>query len=186
MRTADLKTDVKRTVITITRRITKGKKFEEVFKENVEQVSNVIIERLPDQVSKFKGSKNPSDFIAYKYPHIYYFECKSTSVSSLSFDNITQWQDLLERSRTSGVVSGVVIWFYEKDVTIFVDIRLLECMRQEGYKSISSDGHWQFDEKLSGWSDYWAPLLGEKKRVYCDYDMKAFFESLEILYREDK
>lgn len=164
------------------RKVSKGKKFEEEFRKAIENLQGVKIERLPDQVSKFKGSTNPSDFIAYKYPRMYYFECKTTSVSSLSFENITQWEDLLERSRINGIVAGVVIWFYNKDTTIFVDIRLLECMRQEGYKSISYDCHWAGDEKVKNWSSFWCALIGKKRQVYFDYDMEDFFKDLDLIY----
>lgn len=181
-----LKTDVKRTVITITKKVTKGKKFEEIFKEAIQQVPNVSIDRIHDQTTRYKGSKNVSDFITYKYPRQYYFECKTTSCTSLSFDNITQWQALLEKSRIYGVSAGVVIWFYAKDVTIFVDIRLLECMRQEGYKSISYDEHWSLDERISDWADYYCKIKGKKKLIYFDYDMERFFNSLENMYKEDK
>lgn len=171
-----------------TKKISKGKKFEEIFKDSVlntnegYDVPRTIIERLPDQVTKYRGSKNPSDFIAFRTPHMYYFECKSTSATSLSFDNITQWEDLLERSRVDGVIAGVVIWFYAKDVTIFVDIRLLECMRQEGYKSISYDLHWTGDEKLDNWIKYYIKIQGEKRRVYFEYDMNKFFDDVGTIY----
>lgn len=182
MRTAALKNNARRTVITITKKITKGKKFEDIFKDSIKLVQDVSIDRIHDQTTKYKGSKNVSDFIAYKYPRQYYFECKTTSCTSLSFDNITQWQDLLEKSRIHGVVAGVVIWFYAKDVTIFVDIRLLECMRQEGYKSIAWDCHWLVDDRIAKWSDYWCRIDGKKKLVYFDYDMDKFFKSLDIIY----
>lgn len=185
MRTAALKNNARRTVITITRKITKGKKFEDIFKDSVKKVQGVSIDRIHDQTTKYKGSKNVSDFIAYKYPRQYYFECKTTSCTSLSFENITQWQDLLEKSRIEGVVAGVVIWFYEKGVTIFVDIRLLECMRQEGYKSISYDEHWSTDEKINVWINHYCIIEGKKKMVYFDYDMERFFNSLDSIYGGD-
>lgn len=179
--TVALKNNVRKQVITITK-TTMGKKFEQVFRTSLDKVQNISIDRLPDQVTKFKGSTNPSDFIVYKYPRQYYMECKSSSCTSLSFDNITQWNDLLEKSKITGVVAGVVIWFYNKDVTVFLDIRLLECMRQEGYKSVSYDLHWATDEKISNWSNYYCELYGEKRRVYYDYDMEKFFKSLEDIY----
>lgn len=162
----------------------KGKQFEGKIFEAFEK-SGALIERLPDQVSRFKGSTNPSDFIVYQYPNLCYIECKSTESGSLNFDKITQWQDLLERSKIPGVVAGVIIWFINNDFTTFVDIRLLECMKQEGYKSVPWDCRWAIDADITitGWSDYWCHIKGVKKRVYYDYDMTSFFKYIN---EEDK
>lgn len=167
--------------------MSKFKEFENRFSEAVGKVPGVSIDRIPDQVTKYKGSTNVSDFIAYKYPHQYYFECKTVQGGTLPFTNITQWQDLLEKSRIPGIISGVVVWFYERteSATIFVDIRLLECMKQEGYKSFPWDCHFVTDTNVEGWSDYWLPIQGEKKRVYYEYDMEEFFKELETLYRRN-
>lgn len=167
--------------------MSKFKEFENKFKAAVEKVDGVSIDRIPDQVSRFKGSNNIADFVAYKYPHQYYFECKTIEGGTLPFTNITQWQDLLEKSRVPGIIAGVVVWFYERTeiATIFVDIRLLECMKQEGYKSFPWDCHFVTDTNVEGWSDYWLPIQGEKKRVYYEYDMEEFFKELETLYRRN-
>lgn len=159
-----------------------GKEFEDQIRKGLQAVEDSWVERLPDQVSRFKGSNNPSDFIFYKYPRMFYLECKSTEEDTLSFEKITQWQDLLERARVNGIVAGVMVWFINRDETYFIDIRLLECMRQEGYKSIPWDCHWVIDKRIEGWTDYWTTIRGVKKRVYFDYDMNLFMQDIEYIY----
>ena len=87
-----------------------------------------------------------------------------------------------EKSRIEGVVAGVMVWFYNKNVTLFVDIRLLECLKQEGYKSLPCDCRWVLDKEVEGWSAYWTEVIGVKKRIYYDYNMEKFFKDLEYLY----
>ena len=90
--------------------VNRGKQFESVVRSAFEKVPNVSIDRLHDQTTRFKGSQNICDFIVYKEPYEYYFECKSVHGASLPFSNITetQWNGLLEKSKIEGVFAGVI------------------------------------------------------------------------------
>ena len=161
--------------------VNRGKKFENVIKEAFEKVSNVSIDRLHDQTTGFKGSQNICDFIVYREPYEYYFECKSVHGASLPFSNITetQWNGLLQKSQIEGVFAGVICWWVDKDITKFIPIQTLQELKSLGYKSVRHD---------AGIPDYlnytdseycMVEIDGKKKRVFFDYDMEEFLNVFE-------
>ena len=159
--------------------VNRGKQFEDVVRKAFEKVPNVSIDRLHDQTNGFKGSQNICDFIVYKEPYEYYFECKSVHGNTLPFRNITdtQWDGLLEKSKIEGVTAGIICWWIDKDVTRFIPIEVLQKMREDGKKSI----HYSWDHYF--WGDYTVnyvmyQLKGKKKRVFFDYDMEDFLNEV--------
>ena len=153
-----------------------GKQFEDVIRNAFEKVPGVSIDRLHDQTTGYVGSKNICDFIVYKKPHEYYFECKSIHGNTLPFRNITdtQWKGLLEKSKIEGVYAGVICWWVDKDVTKFIPIQSLDYLKRYGAKSIRFD-----DDPFPKSFTYKSPLefieiKGKKKRVFFDYDMEEF------------
>jgi penicillin-binding protein-related factor A (putative recombinase) len=148
----------------------RGKQFENVIREAFEKVPGVSIDRLHDQTTGYKGSQNICDFIVYREPYEYYFECKSIHGASLPFSNITetQWNGLLEKSKIEGVFAGVICWWIDKNVTKFIPIFVLEHYRLNACKSI------RFDDDFSAVIE----IKGKKKRVFFDYDMERFLDEL--------
>lgn len=148
----------------------RGKQFEQVIRDAFEKVPGVSIDRLYDQTTGFKGSQNICDFIVYKYPHEYYFECKSVHGNTLPLKNITDTQlsGLLEKSDIDGVIAGIICWWIDKDVTKFIPIKELVC-RKEIYPEMKS---LRFDDSLG------IIIRGKKKRVFFDYDIKELIERL--------
>lgn len=153
----------------------RGKPFEKHIEEAFNRVAGVSVDRIHDQTTRFKGSKNVSDYIVYKRPHEYYIECKSTTTNTLSFAKITQWDALLEKSNYDGVISGVMIWFINRDVTMFIPIQSLEIAKHNGCKSVP----YNCLEVDKGKGFYGFNIAGRKKKVYFDYDMTKFFEDVE-------
>ena len=148
--------------------VNRGKDFENVIKKAFEKVDGVSIDRLHDQMTGYKvTSANICDFIVYKKPDEYYIECKSVHGNTLPFSNITQnqWNGLLDKSKIEGVCAGIICWFVDKDVTIFVPIQTLERLKQDGNKSI------RYDLEMFTVTQ----LKGKKKRVFFEYDMEDFF-----------
>lgn len=159
--------------------VNRGKQFEDVVRKAFEKVPGVSIDRLHDQTNGFKGSQNICDFIVYREPYEYYFECKSVHGNILPFRNITdtQWDGLLEKSKIEGVTAGIICWWIDKDVTRFIPIEVLQKMREDGKKSI----HYSWDHYF--WGDYAVnyvmyQLKGKKKRVFFDYDMEDFLNNV--------
>ena len=157
--------------------VNRGKQFEDVIKEAFEQLPNVSIDRLHDQTNGYRGSSNICDFIVYRKPHEFYFECKSVHGNTLSihstdpkhcYGNITnkQWEGLSEKALLHGVHAGVICWWIDRDVTLYIPIKTLQLLRENGCKSVNY--------KLTAF-----PVLGTKKRVFFDYDVKQLLDDIE-------
>lgn len=162
--------------------VNRGKKFEDVIREAFEKVPGVSIDRLHDQTTKFKGtSANICDFIVYREPYEYYIECKSVHGNTLSihsndpkhkYGNIsnTQWEGLLEKSKIEGVTAGIICWWVDKDVTLFLPIQILNQFKRVGNKSVRYD----INEYIGNVIE----IKGKKKRVFFDYGMEGFLDEL--------
>ena len=167
--------------------VNRGKKFEEVIQQAFEKVNGVNVLRVHDQTTGFAGSSNPCDFIVYHKPYLYTIETKSIHGNTFpiysrnpkkKFGNISnfQWEQLLKMSQVKGVRAGIIVWFIDKDETLWLDINLLERWRNAGHKSIHSYPEWiEYVE-----TDHdWCYLVGRKKRVYWDYNMVQFLRDME-------
>lgn len=159
----------------------RGKQFESVIKEAFEKVDGVSIDRLHDQTTGFKGSQNICDFVVYKQPYEYYFECKSVHGNTLSihgndpkhkYGNITntQWEGLFEKSKILGVFAGIICWWIDKDITLFLPIQILNQLRSVDNKSVRYD--------IGEYIGNIIEIKGKKKRVFFDYDMNQFLGDL--------
>ena len=172
----------------------RGKKFEDVVRASFEKVPGVSVVRLHDQTTGYQASSNHCDFIVYKKPYEYHIECKSVHGNTLSihsnpkpdkkgvlhgfYGNITdtQWEGLLEKSVIPGVIAGVMCWWVDKDVTLFIPIDRLDLYRYQGNKSI------RYDDFL--WMDDVIQIKGKKKRVFFDYNMEEFLDECPERYKE--
>ena len=144
-----------------------GKNFEAIIGDSFRAMTDVSVDRIPDQTMKFKDRKNVSDYIVYKYPHQYYVECKSVHGNILPIANITQLEPLWEKEvLTKGVKSGVMCWWVDKDITRWIPVEEIVKRKADGKKSI------RFDEDIEGSKT----IAGRKKKVYFEYDMKTFFK----------
>ena len=170
----------------------RGKSFENVIRDAFDIVPDVSVTRLKDDTFKSKGVKNPCDFIVYHKPYLYAIECKSKHSDLLSIYSITkdpnkphdygditngQWEGLLEMSTVKGVYAGVICWWVNQDVTMFLPIQMLKAMRDNGAKSIRYDCD-MFVDKNNKMHNA-TVVKGKKKRVYFDYDMQVFLDEME-------
>ena len=152
---------------------TKGKKFEDKFKEDFKKsFPGGTIDRLYDQVSGYKAISNISDFIGYNYPLIFYLECKSHKGNTFPLENLTQYDKLVKKVGIHGVRAGVVIWYIEKDRVIYVPINTITKMKQDNKKSVNIR---TIDE--DGYKYYEIPSV--KKRVYMDSDYSVLKDTEE-------
>lgn len=160
----------------MTNHISRGKDFEGVIRKAFEKIPNTSVYRIPDQQNYKIGSKNPCDLFVYHRPILYAIECKATNKQSLPFTNITefQWTELLKMSRVDGVVAGIMCWYVNCDTTLFIPIQFLEILKQNGAKSIRYDAD---DGAI-------IKIVGTKKRVFWEYNMELFFQSIESKFYE--
>lgn len=152
----------------------RGKKFEEHFRDSLKKVEGLSIERLKDPQDGYKGNGNVCDFILYKYPYQYCFELKSVQGKYFSFNNLTenQYYGLIEKSKIKGIIAGVVIWFVDYDKTIFVPITEIQKAKEN---KIANSINMNNLDKFS-----FIELEGKKKRVFFDYNLKTFFLEVNL------
>ena len=118
--------------------INRGKQFEERFKQDWERtIPDSSVDRIYDQMSGNKTISNISDFVGYKYPNIFYLECKSTHENTFNFHKLTQYDKLVTKIGITGVRVGVIIWFIEHDRVIYVPIKTIKQMKKDGLKSVN-------------------------------------------------
>ena len=159
--------------------VNRGKQFENVIRKSFERVEGVSIDRLNDNTAGFKGVAGICDFIVYREPYEYYFECKSVHGNTLPFSNITdtQWKGLMEKSQIEGVFAGVICWWVDKDITRFIPIQILQMLKEEGKKSLNC--YWDSCVDVYNTRYYIPEIKGKKKRVFFDYDMKEFLDEIQ-------
>lgn len=141
-----------------------GKSFESSFRENWKRTfSNSFIYRLSDQVSGYKyTSSNICDFICFYERYLFLIECKTHKGASLPFENITQYDKLVEKVGIPGVRTGVILWLYEKDIVMYVPISTITKMKNDGKKSVG------LKAIKEGYNIKIVPSV--KKRVFMDSD----------------
>lgn len=124
-----------------------GKKWEAKVKSTLEkQFPGKFVYRLPDQQSGYGGvgGSNPCDFFFFPGDCMLMIECKAISGASINFNEIRQYDKMLDYKGLYKTYPGVIVWFYEKDTVIWVSIEEMEKMRADGEKSI---GIRMIDEK---------------------------------------
>ena len=113
-----------------------GKKFEERFKLDWVNSTGGAIVRLYDNTSGYLSISNVSDYICYKYPNLFFIECKSHKGASIPFTAISQYNKLLSFSNIKGIRSGVVLWLYEKDIVLYIPVKTIKLLKDSGEKSV--------------------------------------------------
>ena len=157
-----------------------GKKWENKFKSTWEkQFPNTLLYRLPDQQSGYAGSggSNPCDFMCYPGDCILMVECKAHKGASIPFNDIPQYERQLEYKDCYKTFPGVLVWFYEKDIIIWVSIEEMEKMVLDGEKSI---GLRMIDEKKPYKKAYNIMTVpAQKLRTFMEADLNYLVEHLE-------
>lgn len=160
--------------------INRGKSFEAVIKESCEKVLDTYVLRLYDPQGGYSSVSNPCDYVVFRHGVMYMFECKAVHGNLLSihardprrcYGNISnaQWEGLMKASQC-GVVAGVLVWWVDFDVTKFIPIQELDILRNVGKRNSI-----RYDLDIPN-ADI---ILGQKKRVFFEYDMEAFFRNFE-------
>lgn len=156
-----------------------GKKFEERFRKDYKVCfPNTLIYRLPDQQSGYAGggSQNPCDFFCYPGNLVLMVECKAHAGASIPFSAIPQYERMLDYKGLEKTFPGVIVWFYEKDIVIWVSIEEMEKMVNDGEKSI---GLRMIDEKKPYKKAYNIIKIPSKKlRTFMESDYNFLVEAL--------
>lgn len=153
--------------------INRGKQFEDNIRNQFEKVSNTLCLRLYDVTMGYKEINNPCDLIVFRNGTLNLFECKAIHGNTLNFkSNIrgNQWNQLLEYSYIGGVNAGIICWFIDLDITLFLDIAWLQVLKEKNYKS--------FNAKKDLETIPISIIHGDKKRIFFEYDLEKFLEEI--------
>ena len=145
-----------------------GKNFESICSVQLQE-QGFYVQRIPDQMTFLKGSKNPCDYIVYKYPYMFLMEMKTTAGSSLPLRNISEFQmkSLNDCFLTKGVIGLYLVWFYDKGITVAI---LGDYIANLDKKSIRYD-----DENC-------IKIEGTKKKKYFEYNFTKLFSEVKKAY----
>lgn len=153
--------------------VNRGKSFETKFAEDFKRsIPSSSLDRLYDQLSGYKTISNISDFIGYKKPNIFYLECKSHLGNTFPLVNLTQYDKLKGKVGIPGVRTGVVIWFIDHDIIIYVPISTITKMKEDGLKSVNIT-----TIEKDGYKFYEIPSV--KKRVFLEGDYSILLTTEE-------
>lgn len=150
--------------------INRGKQFEQKVQEQLEKIPDISVDRLYDVTTGYKNQNNPCDFIVFDHGTQNYIECKAVHGNTLNFKSDirkNQWDKLLKKSNIPRVNAGILVWFIDHDVTVWLPIQYLQNLRESGYKS--------FNIRNGG---YEYKLRGTKKRIFFEYDLEDLLRSL--------
>ena len=104
------------------------------------------------------------------------FECKAIHGNTLNFKSHireNQWEKLLKYSNIPGVNAGIICWFIDWDITVFIDIQDLEFMKNINKKSFNVK--WLNENPI-------IEIQGKKKKTFFEYNLEEFLK--EINYEE--
>jgi penicillin-binding protein-related factor A (putative recombinase) len=154
--------------------VNRGKQFEKTIEKQLKELSIVRCERLHDQMTGFvEVSKNPADFIVYKYPYMYYVECKTTHEPSIPITNLPQLERIAERCTTPGIKGKFIIWFVTKQKTYWVDYTFVQKCVQMGCKSINYN---LFEHECNKEKPLVKLIPAKYLRVFGKYDLSGIWE----------
>lgn len=148
--------------------ISRGKQFEDKFKADFSKLEGVSLDRLFDPVGGYVGIKNICDFIAYKYPNIFYIECKSCNDNTWNFANYSQYEKQLSKVGIKGVRVGVVLWMIKHDTVVYLPTKTIQQMKADNKKSFNIK-----DLQKDTYRIITIPSI--KKRVFLDSDYSVLF-----------
>lgn len=149
--------------------VNRGKQWESKLKEDFSKMSGAYIYRVPDQLGGMKGQTGICDFIAYKFPKIFFIEAKTILGNTFPLTNFTQFDKLMSIPNIQGVHRGVMLWFQDHQRVLYVPLLTIAKMKQDGKKSVNirtidSDGY----EYLN--------VPSVQKRVFLDSDYSVMME----------
>lgn len=148
--------------------VNRGKQFEDIIREQFKKLNNVVTIRLYDVTTGYINQNNICDLIVYDEGILNLIECKAVHGNILNFKSHikqNQWDGLLEESYKPRVNAGILVWFIDHDVTLWLDIQYLQDLKESGYKSFN------VKDRMSVYE-----LAGVKKKVFFEYDLRKFLK----------
>ena len=106
-----------------------GKKFEKLIKEYYSSFDNMFVYRIPDQMSRFKGSTNICDFLVYdnNSKDLILIECKTTQLKRFPLINFSQSIKMLEiKKNYPNIKCYLIIDYYNYNTTLKIPVEKID------------------------------------------------------------
>lgn len=132
------------------------------------------IDRIPDQMTGFYGSKNICDFILFKSPNLYYIESKATWDDRFDFTLITeyQWEEIYKKSLIDNVYGWIIILYLTYKRAFILDIQDIRRLSDNGIKSLNI-------KKIDKWDlKYFEIPTIKSRKTLLDYDKNIGVEEI--------
>lgn len=149
-----------------------GKQFERQIYNDFDK-SGICIDRVKDDTRQYIGVKNICDFYVFSYPNAFYLECKEIKGNTLNFTSHireAQWEGLMKKTKYKGVFAGVIVWFFDHNRTIYVNISELHKLKENGGKSLNIKHLDQIN---------YVEVTGKKKKVMFSYNAIKMIEDIK-------
>lgn len=115
---------------------------------------------------------NPCDLIVYKDGTLNLFELKAIHGNTLNFKSHireNQLYKLTEYSKINGVAAGIIVWFVDRDETLFIPIQYINELIDNNKKSFNINNY-DVTKVIE--------IQGIKKRIFFNYDLDTFLNNI--------
>ena len=144
-----------------------GKTFEQKFKEDyLKSFPNALCMRLYDNMSGYYHVSNYADFICYDSERMYMLDCKAHEGSSFPFQAFSQFDGLISLEYIPNLITGIILWLYDKDKVFFIPTISIDKMKRDGIKSFNPD-------KVPKYKYYYLSIPSVKLRTYMNSDYRV-------------
>ena len=144
--------------------INKGTSFEQKFKEDwLKAFPKSLCFKIPNQQSGYFNINNYCDFICFNGNKLFMLDCKAHAGASFPFDAFPQFERLMGLKDVPNLVSGIILWLYDKDKVFFVPTISIDKMKKNGVKSFNPD-------KISKHKYYYLQIPSTKLRTFMSSD----------------
>lgn len=148
----------------------KGTDFEKKFKEDwLKSFPNSLCFKIPNQMSGYLTINNYCDFICFNGVKLFMLDCKAHAGASFPFDAFPQYERLLNLTEIPNLITGIILWLYEKDLVMFVPTQTIRKMKKDGLKSLNP-------KTLNRDKYYTMDIPSVKLRVFMSSDYKCLDE----------
>lgn len=115
-----------------------GVAFEQKFKEDWNKsFPNSLCFKVANQQAGYLSVNNYCDFICFDGKRLYMIDCKSHKGASFPIVDFPQFERLNGLKSIPNLITGVVLWLYEKDMVCFIPTYTFEKAISNKIKSIN-------------------------------------------------
>lgn len=150
-----------------------GVVFEQKFKEDwYKSFPNSLCFKIYNNQSGYLEINNYCDFICYDGKRMYMIDCKSHKGASFPLSAFPQFERLNGLKTIPNLITGIVLWLYEKDKVYFIPTYTFEKAKNNKLKSINPK---TIDRELY----YILEIPSVKLRTFMNSDYSVLTEVLD-------